>query len=94
MQAHIQRVTDGEDLSQAEARAAASALFEDATPAQIGALLGIGLFALPASILASGFMEEREAELEGREEIEEREAETEDADEEWEYCPHCGEKLE
>ena len=47
------------------------------------ALLGIGLFALPASILASGFMEERE-----------EDAETEDADEEWEYCPHCGERLE
>ena len=42
------------------------------------AMLGIGLFALPASILASGFMEQ---------------AEIEDA-EEWEYCPHCGERLD
>lgn len=41
------------------------------------ALLGIGLFALPASILASGFMERNEREEE----------------EDWEYCPHCGEQL-
>ena len=39
MQDYIERVTDGEDLTQAEARAAASAVFEDATEAQIGALL-------------------------------------------------------
>ncbi|MFB6353285.1 MAG: anthranilate phosphoribosyltransferase [Halobacteriales archaeon] len=35
----IERVTDGEDLSQAGARDAARAVFEDATEAQIGALL-------------------------------------------------------
>ncbi len=40
------------------------------------ALLGIGLFALPASILAAGFMEQTEDENE------------------YEYCPHCGEKLD
>lgn len=40
------------------------------------AILGIGLFALPASILASGFMEQ-----------------SVDEEEEWEHCPHCGEKL-
>lgn len=39
MQSYIQRVTDGEDLTAAEARAAANALFESATEAQIGALL-------------------------------------------------------
>ena len=35
----IERVTEGEDLSREEARAAASAVFEDASEAQIGALL-------------------------------------------------------
>jgi len=39
MQEHIERVTEGEDLTQAEARDAASAVFEDVTEAQIGALL-------------------------------------------------------
>ncbi|WP_121822522.1 anthranilate phosphoribosyltransferase [Halostella salina] len=39
MQHHIERVTDGEDLTQDQAREAASAVFEDATEAQIGALL-------------------------------------------------------
>ena len=39
MQAYIEQVTDGNELSKAEARAAATAIFEDATPAQIGALL-------------------------------------------------------
>ena len=39
MQETIERVTEGEDLTQEEARAAAAAVFEDATEAQIGALL-------------------------------------------------------
>ncbi|WP_302081202.1 anthranilate phosphoribosyltransferase [Salinibaculum rarum] len=39
MQGYIERVTDGEDLTQTEAREAATAVFEDATEAQIGALL-------------------------------------------------------
>ncbi len=39
MQDYIERVTDGEDLTQNEAREAARAVFEDATEAQIGALL-------------------------------------------------------
>jgi len=39
MQEYIERVTDGEDLTQEQARAAASAVFETATDAQIGALL-------------------------------------------------------
>ena len=45
------------------------------------AFLGIGLFALPASILASGFIEEA----------------TEDDDDDsvdWRHCPHCGERLD
>ncbi|WP_435175582.1 anthranilate phosphoribosyltransferase [Halorussus sp. AFM4] len=39
MQDYIERVTEGEHLSQDEAREAAAAVFEDATEAQIGALL-------------------------------------------------------
>ena len=39
MQDYIRRVTEGEDLTQDEARDAASLVFEDATEAQIGALL-------------------------------------------------------
>ena len=54
MQAYIETVTDGEDLSLAEARAAATAVFEGATEAQIGALL--------AALRAKG---ETEAEIAG-----------------------------
>lgn len=43
----------------------------------IVAILGIGLFALPASILASGFIDE--AGSENKETVK--------------YCPHCGEKI-
>jgi anthranilate phosphoribosyltransferase len=39
MQAYIERVTDGDDLRQAEAQEAARLVFEEATEAQIGALL-------------------------------------------------------
>ncbi|WP_227353681.1 anthranilate phosphoribosyltransferase [Haladaptatus salinisoli] len=39
MQDYIELVTDGRDLTLAQAREAASAVFEDATEAQIGALL-------------------------------------------------------
>ncbi|WP_178918186.1 anthranilate phosphoribosyltransferase [Natronomonas gomsonensis] len=39
MKEHIRRVTDGEDLSMAAARDAAATVFEEATEAQIGALL-------------------------------------------------------
>jgi anthranilate phosphoribosyltransferase len=39
MQEYIERVTDGEDLTREEARDAARAVFEEATEAQIGALL-------------------------------------------------------
>jgi anthranilate phosphoribosyltransferase len=39
LQTYIERATDGDDLTQNEAREAARAVFEDATEAQIGALL-------------------------------------------------------
>ena len=39
MQEYIERVTQGDDLTQTEAREAATAVFEGATEAQIGALL-------------------------------------------------------
>jgi anthranilate phosphoribosyltransferase len=39
MQDYVRRVTDGEDLTREEARDAARAVFEEATEAQIGALL-------------------------------------------------------
>ncbi|MFB6185667.1 MAG: anthranilate phosphoribosyltransferase [Halobacteriaceae archaeon] len=39
MQEYIESVTDGNDLTKAEARKAATQIFEDATEAQIGALL-------------------------------------------------------
>ena len=54
MQEYIERVTDGEDLTQDEARAAATAIFEEATESQIGALL--------AALRAKG---ETEAEIAG-----------------------------
>jgi anthranilate phosphoribosyltransferase len=54
MQDHIRRVTDGEDLEVAEAREAARLVFEEATEAQIGALL--------AALRAKG---ETEAEIAG-----------------------------
>ena len=40
MKVHIERVSEGENLTQAEARDASTRIFESATPAQIGALLG------------------------------------------------------
>ena len=54
MQEYIETVTDGENLTLPEARAAATAVFEDATEAQIGALL--------AALRAKG---ETEAEIAG-----------------------------
>ncbi|MFW5959142.1 MAG: anthranilate phosphoribosyltransferase [Natronomonas sp.] len=54
MQDHIQHVADGEDLSMADAREAATLIFEDATESQIGALL--------AALRAKG---ETEAEIAG-----------------------------
>ncbi|WP_431357880.1 anthranilate phosphoribosyltransferase [Halobaculum rarum] len=54
MQDHIERVTEGEDLTVSEAREASTAVFEGATEAQIGALL--------AALRAKG---ETEAEIAG-----------------------------
>ena len=54
MQEYIERVTDGEDLTQDEAREASRLVFEEATEAQIGALL--------AALRAKG---ETEAEIAG-----------------------------
>ena len=54
MQEYIEPVTDGEDLTLAEAETVATAIFEDATEAQIGALL--------AALRAKG---ETEAEIAG-----------------------------
>ncbi|WP_254810241.1 anthranilate phosphoribosyltransferase [Natronosalvus amylolyticus] len=54
MQSYVEHVTDGNDLTQEAARAASSAIFEEATPAQIGALL--------AALRAKG---ETEAEIAG-----------------------------
>nr|WP_277555139.1 anthranilate phosphoribosyltransferase [Halobaculum sp. YSMS11] len=54
MQEYIRRVTEGEDLSVAEAREASTLVFEEATEAQIGALL--------AALRAKG---ETEAEIAG-----------------------------
>ena len=54
MQEYVERVTEGQDLTQTEARAASRAVFEDAAEAQIGALL--------AALRAKG---ETEAEIAG-----------------------------
>ena len=54
MQDYVERVTEGKDLSQTDARAASKAVFEEATEAQIGALL--------AALRAKG---ETEAEIAG-----------------------------
>ena len=54
MQEYVERVTDGEDLTQEAAREVSRAVFEDATEAQIGALL--------AALRAKG---ETEAEIAG-----------------------------
>ena len=54
MKEYVERVTEGENLTQADARAASTSVFEDATEAQIGALL--------AALRAKG---ETEAEIAG-----------------------------
>ncbi|WP_254765030.1 anthranilate phosphoribosyltransferase [Natrinema marinum] len=54
MKEYVERVTEGQDLTQEDARAASTAVFEDATEAQIGALL--------AALRAKG---ETEAEIAG-----------------------------
>jgi voltage-gated potassium channel len=50
--------------------------------AAVIAILGIGMFALPAGILGAGFVEELQKKREGEEEQESR------------RCPHCGEIIE
>jgi len=56
----------------------------------IVAFLGIGLFALPASILASGFIEEATGENEDEDEKLEFD---EDDITQYNHCPHCGKQL-
>ncbi|WP_071515781.1 ion transporter [Geitlerinema sp. PCC 9228] len=50
------------------------------------AVLGIGIFALPAGILASGFAEELEKRRERRSRTQQIAAEK--------FCPHCGKRLD
>ncbi|MCC5875525.1 MAG: ion transporter [Candidatus Sumerlaeia bacterium] len=54
------------------------------------AILGIGLFALPAGILASGFSEVLEKK---RRREEEESSDGKDGSGAWNHCPHCGEPL-
>ena len=55
------------------------------------AILGIGMVAVPTSILSAGFMEVLEH---GGEEKAEKTSSAEPADEGKKYCPYCGKKLE
>ncbi len=71
------------------------------------AILGIGMVAVPTSILSAGFMEMLEKETSGENEAEKASAETaskaadscshaipkDDTFEPPQYCPHCGKKL-
>ena len=70
------------------------------------ALLGIGVVAVPTSILSAGFMEKLEKETSGQNETEKTSSETaskpadscshssaDDTFEPPQYCPHCGKKL-
>lgn len=63
------------------------------------AFSGIGLFALPAGILASGFADaiamekEREERAEMKKEIANLELEVQGTKEHYKYCPHCGKQL-
>lgn len=69
--------------------------------AGVFAFVGIGLFGLPASILAAGFVEvaEEQREAAGEPSGDEPAADEPAADEpadgsrEYAYCPHCGEEL-
>ncbi|PSQ15131.1 potassium channel protein [Halobacteriales archaeon QS_8_69_26] len=68
--------------------------------AAVVAVLGIGMFALPASILASGFVEvatENAGDDVGGDTSEEdrkNRGREEDPREKYSYCPHCGERLD
>ena len=58
------------------------------------AVLGIGLFALPAGILSSGFEEALEQyKQDPEDEDEEKGTQEEKEAPELHYCPHCGERL-
>jgi|APHM01.1.fsa_nt_gi Ion transport protein. len=52
------------------------------------AVFGIGLFALPASILAAGFIEDSQEQKENG-----NDSESENLDVDHGFCPHCGEEL-
>lgn len=54
-------------------------------------LIGIGLFALPAGILASGFSEVIKEEEEKRKEKKSRK--TDPSKEKYQICPHCGREI-
>ncbi|MCH8553579.1 MAG: ion transporter [Schleiferiaceae bacterium] len=56
------------------------------------ALLGVGLFALPAGILASGFSTELEK-MTQEEAAKRNEAADTIQNKEWKYCPHCGKSI-
>jgi voltage-gated potassium channel len=59
------------------------------------AFLGVGLFALPASILASGFIEAADGSTESEEFGSESATDPSgDTPPEPTYCPHCGERLD
>ena len=55
------------------------------------AILGIGMVAVPTSILSAGFMEVLERD---KKKHEENPSSSESADEGKKYCPYCGKKLE
>lgn len=57
----------------------------------IVAVLGIGLFALPAGILASGFSEALSDKRRRR--IEALEDAVDNSAKDWQHCPHCGKPL-
>lgn len=60
--------------------------------AAVTALFGIGLVAIPTSILSMGFMEELEKKKAEKEKPEEEKTITKE-EFKYNYCPHCGEKL-
>jgi voltage-gated potassium channel len=51
--------------------------------------MGVGLFALPAGIMASGFSEE----IKNLRIAEQEEITTSPDKKEFKYCPHCGKHL-
>jgi len=55
------------------------------------AILGIGMVAVPTSILSAGFVEVLERNEEGKDE---KSSSSESVDEEKKFCPYCGKKLD